>query len=272
MKRSFKKINSLFFSLLLVLLIGTNALAAPNTAAAAKIAEKAAVVTTQATTKTAAKADKAAAKTDKTAAKRLAAPAAKAEPVSQTCVKVSWKGVSGADGYCISMKTGKNWKTVGTYKSTTRWVRLHGLKAGTAYNFRVCAYTKTTKGNVMGSYSKTVKVTTTAPAKKDPKTDKPAVTKPAAPAAKAETVSHECIKVSWKGVKNANGYRIYVKTANGWKSTGTYKPTTRWVKLHNLKPNTTYTFKVRAYTNVDNNKVWGSYSKAVTAVTAKNKK
>ncbi|MDO5409763.1 MAG: fibronectin type III domain-containing protein [Lachnospiraceae bacterium] len=94
--------------------------------------------------------------TVKTAAKRLAAPVAKAEPVSQTYVKISWKGVSGADGYCISMKTGNKWKTVGSYKSTTRWVRLHNMKPNTTYTFKVRAYTNVTNQTVWGSYSKPV--------------------------------------------------------------------------------------------------------------------
>ena len=39
--------------------------------------------------------------------------------------------------------------------------------------------------------------------------------KTAAPAVKAQTIDWNGIKVSWKGVSNAAGYRIYIKTGSG---------------------------------------------------------
>ena len=57
---------------------------------------------------------------------------------------------------------------------------------------------------------------------------------PAAPDVSAESVGPNIIKVSWKGVKNADGYRIYVKDGTKWVKQGDYKSTTRWVKVWGL--------------------------------------
>ena len=84
---------------------------------------------------------------------------------------------------------------------------------------------------------------------------------PAAPAVSAESVGPNIIKVSWKGVKNADGYRIYVKDGTKWVKQGDYKSTTRWVKVWGLEPDTRYTFTVRACTKTDSGVVWGNYDR-----------
>ena len=95
--------------------------------------------------------------------------------------------------------------------------------------------------------------------------------KTAAPAVKAQTIDWNGIKVSWKGVSNAAGYRIYIKTGSGWKIQGEYKSTTRWVLIRNLEFNKKYTFTVRACAETDSGKVWGDYSRTgASAVTALN--
>ncbi len=76
--------------------------------------------------------------------------------------KITWKKVPGADGYEISMRTGKgSYKPV---KSITRGKTVtyakSGLKKGKSYQFRVRAYKKSGKKKAYGDYSnvKTLKM------------------------------------------------------------------------------------------------------------------
>lgn len=70
------------------------------------------------------------------------------------------------------------------------------------------------------------------------------------------------VKLSWKKVKNADGYVIYMKTG-----TGKYKAVknitngkTVSCTKKNLKKGKTYYFKIRAYRKANGQKVYGSYS------------
>ena len=77
-------------------------------------------------------------------------------------VKLTWKKVLRADGYEISMRTGK-----GSYKAvkviakgkTTSYTKA-GLKKGKSYTFRIRAYKKAGSKKIYGSYSsgKTLKL------------------------------------------------------------------------------------------------------------------
>ncbi len=70
------------------------------------------------------------------------------------------------------------------------------------------------------------------------------------------------VKLSWKKVKNADGYKIYMKSGNGeYKAVKTItNGKTVNYKKKNLKKGKTYYFKVRAYCKVNGKKVYGSYS------------
>ena len=71
------------------------------------------------------------------------------------------------------------------------------------------------------------------------------------------------VKVSWKKVSGASGYRIYRSTSKN----GTYKKVksiTNGSKLTwtntKLKKKKTYYYKVRAYRKVDSKNIYGAYS------------
>ncbi len=77
-------------------------------------------------------------------------------------VKVTWKKVAKADGYEVSMRTGK-----GSYKVVQKFSKgkvtnftKSGLKRGKSYSFRVRAYKKLGNRQVFGSYSnvKSIKI------------------------------------------------------------------------------------------------------------------
>ena len=76
---------------------------------------------------------------------------------------------------------------------------------------------------------------------------------------KVAAVGHNALKVSWSKVKNADGYRVYVKENGKWKTVGDTKSTSYVHK--NLKTGKSYTYTVKAYKKTAGGTVWSSYNK-----------
>lgn len=76
---------------------------------------------------------------------------------------------------------------------------------------------------------------------------------------KVAAVGHNALKVSWSRVKNADGYRVYVKENGKWKTVGDTKSTSYVHK--NLKTGKSYTYTVKAYKKTADGTVWSSYNK-----------
>ena len=172
----------------------------------------------------------------------------KAASAAYNKVKISWNKVSGASGYEVyqyNAKT-KKYTKVATVKGTS--YTKSGLTTGTSYSYKVRAYKTVDKKNVYGSYSKAVSA-------------KPSLSKVAG--VKTVNVSGKAVKVTWKKVSGASGYKLYRST----KKNGSYKLVKtvkgyKTVKYTNkkLKKGKTYFYKVRAYKTVGKKKVYGSYS------------
>ena len=79
--------------------------------------------------------------------------------------------------------------------------------------------------------------------------------------------STDYIKLSWKKVTGATGYRVYQYNS----STGKYKTlktlTGTSYTVKNLKAGTTYKFAVKAYTKADGETLWAASSKTLTTAT-----
>lgn len=172
----------------------------------------------------------------------------KATSVDYNKVKLNWKKVSGASGYKVyqyNAKT-KKYTEIATVKGTS--YTKSGLTTGTKYSYKVRAYKIVNKKNIYGSYSKTVSA-------------RPALNKVAG--VKTVNISGKSIKVTWKKVSGASGYKLYRST----KKNGSYKLVktlkgSKTVKYTNkkLKKGSTYFYKVRAYKTVGKKTVYGSYS------------
>ena len=172
----------------------------------------------------------------------------KAASAAYNKVKISWNKVSGVSGYEVyqyNAKT-KKYTKVATVKGTS--YTKSGLTTGTSYSYKVRAYKTVDKKNVYGSYSKAVSA-------------KPSLSKVAG--VKTVNVSGKAVKVTWKKVSGASGYKLYRST----KKNGSYKLVKtvkgyKTVKYTNkkLKKGKTYFYKVRAYKTVGKKKVYGSYS------------
>ena len=172
----------------------------------------------------------------------------------QTEIKLSWKAVKGATGYRVyvyNTKT-KKYNIVAKYVKGKTSYTVKDLKANTSYKFAVKAYTKvdgelfwaeeSTKATVKTLVGKTSNIT-------------------AAPAATS-------VKLSWKKVSGADGYRVYVYNAN----TKSYKILEKNVTgtsytVKGLKAGTSYKFAVKAYDTVSNKTVWSNQYTTVNVTT-----
>ena len=159
----------------------------------------------------------------------------KASAVTSTSVTLKWSKVSGASGYEIQKQTNGVWQSAAVTQKTT--AKLTGLRLGTTYRYRVRAYA--TGGGVRyGTPSNAISVTA-APTVKN---------------LKASAKTSYSVKLKWSKVSDAAGYRLQKYVDKQWvtvlKST---RKTTYTVKK--LAPNTSYKFRVCAYTNG----VFGAY-------------
>ena len=156
-------------------------------------------------------------------------------------IKLTWKKVTGADGYRVyqyNSKTGK-YEKIKTTTGTSYTVKK--LKAGTTYKFAVKAYTK---DNGETLWAASYKKFTTA-------------TKPATPTVKATAGSKQAT-ISWNKVTGATGYVVYMQDEFGdYKKIGSTKKTSYTRKK--LTKGKTYYFRVRAYKTVDGKNIYGGY-------------
>lgn len=165
-------------------------------------------------------------------------------------VTLTWSGVDGATGYRIYRSTSKTSgfkKIKSITKSSKVTYTNSNVSCGTTYYYKVRAYRLVDGNYYFGAYSPVVG----------------AKAKPATPGSfKAAKSTRTKVKVTWKAVAGASGYRIYrstsktggfsrIKTVKSGASTSYVKKTTR---------NKTYYYKMRAYTTVNGKKVWGAYT------------
>lgn len=165
-------------------------------------------------------------------------------------VTLTWSGVDGATGYRVYRSTSKTSgftkiKSITTSSKVT--YTNSNVSCGTTYYYKVRAYRLVDGNYYFGAYSPVVS----------------AKAKPATPGSfKVAKSTRTKVKVTWKKVTGASGYRIYrstsktggfssIKTVKSGSSTSYTKKTTR---------NKTYYYKMRAYTTVNGKKVWGAYT------------
>ncbi len=178
---------------------------------------------------------------------RLKLGKVKSLKVSKTAtsyIKLTWKKVTGAEGYKVSYSTdGKKWKTLTTEKNS---LTVKKLKAGQSYRFKVCA----TAGKYSGSYSSQLKTATKVSQ------------------AKLKTVKSSksgTLTATWSKPGGADGYQLYLSTSKKFTSKTTKKVTVKKGKtvkttVKSLKKNKTYYVKIRGYKTVNDKKVYGSFS------------
>lgn len=146
---------------------------------------------------------------------------------SASGAKVTWKKVTGAEGYKIYRKTGSgDWKLIGTTTNNKKFTYTDKTaKSGKTYSYSVQAYYSKTNS----AYNKTgLKIKYLA-------------------APKAETkVYTNSIQVSWDKVSGAKEYVVYRKAPGDSKWTKLTTTTKLSYKDTNVKNNKTYSYRVKA--------------------------
>ncbi len=166
---------------------------------------------------------------------------------SISAIKLTWKKVTGADGYRIyqyNTKT-KKWDTVKTITSGSAVsYKVSGLKSGTVYKFKIKAYKKD-DGTIWGKDST---VLTTA-------------TKPAIPTLKLTSKNGKAV-ANWTNVSGESGYQLYYATKKDgeFKKVKSYGADVVKGAKSGLTVGKTYYFKVRAFKKVDGKVIYGSWS------------
>ena len=169
-------------------------------------------------------------------------------------LRINWTKNANADGYIVEMYQGNKWVRVSkiTNNNTTTF-RKAGLKAGTAYKFRVRAYKMSGKTALYGNYSATVVARTN-----------PSVIK----GAKLGGRAADALRINWTKNASADGYIVEMYQGNkcGRVAKITSNSTTTFRKA-GLKASTVYKFRVRAYKMSGKTALYGNYSATVTART-----
>lgn len=167
-----------------------------------------------------------------------------------TSIKVSWNKLNGVSGYRIYRSTKKNsgYKYLKQLSSESTSYTNKKLKSGKTYYYKVRAYSNVFGDRYYGAYS--------APLKSGTRPAKPKVT---------VKRSGRRLKIKYKKISGASGYRIYIRTGKK----GKYKRVKQYTSgkkvsytSKKLKRKKTYYVKVRAYKIINGKKYFGGYSKS----------
>ena len=157
---------------------------------------------------------------------------------SQTSATVTlkWKAVEGATAYNVYVRDG-SWILL--TKTSALTYKITGLNSGAEYKFAVRALIDNDGEEILApSYKSFTTITKPAP----PKT------------VKASATTATSVTLKWSACTGATGYRVYIKTADGWE---TVKTTTgRSYTVTGLDRNTKYSFAVKPYTKYDSEYYW----------------
>lgn len=173
----------------------------------------------------------------------------KTKVLNYKTIQVSWTGTDYADSYNVYRKTGSgNWKKIA---SGITGVSYKDTKAvtGTTYSYTVRAVSYTWGKAVLSSYDRSsvrgkAKLT-------------------AVSLTSVKNAGKNTVKVSWKKVTGANGYRVYRSTSKNGEYTSTgfiKKGSTVTFKDKKVSEGKTYYYKIRAYRTVNGKRVYGPYS------------
>ncbi len=169
-------------------------------------------------------------------------------------LRVNWSKNASADGYIVEMYQGNKWVRVAKITSNnTTTFRKAGLKAGTAYKFRVRAYKMSGKTAVYSAYS----------------TELAARTNPSVmTGVKLTGRAADALRINWSKNASADGYIVEMYQGNKWVRAAkiTNNNTTTFRKA-GLKASSVYKFRVRAYKMSGKTALYGNYSATVTART-----
>ena len=169
-----------------------------------------------------------------------------ASSVTSSEISLKWNENTMAEGYVLEKKDGTNWMPImSTANTSDTSYKVSGLRAGTAYSFRLKAYIE----GLSSEYA-TLNVNTRP----------------------YKTVGMKCggktsdsITLQWDKNTSASGYELQKYDGSKWVAIKTLTSNTDTsYTVTNLAPSTTYKFRLRAY------KSFGSVAKSYSEFTALN--
>jgi len=140
---------------------------------------------------------------------------------------LAWNAVSGAWGYRVERYSGNAWVHVGTTREGH--YNAAGLASNSVHKFRVFSQIAFKRNAARDSVASTVTVRTKPPAPTNLRHN--------------NSFTHNSVRLQWNAVGNVNRYHIY--RSDGTKIVGTGNKNA-YISVTGLKPNTTYSFFVRA--------------------------
>lgn len=171
-------------------------------------------------------------------------------------LRINWTKNVSADGYIVEMYQGNKWVRAGkiTNNSTTTF-RKAGLKASTAYKFRVRAYKMSGKTALYGDYSAVVTAMTN-----------PSIVKGVKIAGKAK----DALRINWTKNASAQGYIVEMHKGGKWvRAAKIANGNTTTFRKAGLAKNTTYKFRVKAYYMSGKTALYGNYGSVSGKTAAK---
>lgn len=162
---------------------------------------------------------------------------------SRSSIGLSWDAVKYADGYRVYEKVDGKWKRL-TQTAELRFSHT-GLKLNSSHLYTVRAFRKIGNATVLGAYDAGGIRASTALAQPG--------------SLRAASAGNRTIRLSWKAVADADGYRVYRKTKDGWKYAADTAALS--VQCRSLNWGSTYTYTVRAYEKIGTGRSYGLYSK-----------
>lgn len=158
-------------------------------------------------------------------------------------INLKWNSVKNADGYSVYIHDGKKWRGYGSTKRL--YMEVDDLHSAKVYKFKVRAYELVKGKRNYGAYSSVIT----------------AVTEPdEVEGVKASSRARNSITLKWSKVPRAKGYQVYLYDKAKGKYVKKAVVSANAVTIKNLKENTSYSFKVRAYYKYDGKYYYGEYS------------
>jgi len=165
--------------------------------------------------------------------------------VSSTSIKISWRAVSSVSGYQLYRST----SATGTFtRATSRTSTTYsntGLKAGTAYYYKVRVYKVIGTATYYGPFSAI-------------KTGVTLLAKPATPTTAA--LGSTSVKVSWGAVTGATGYQLYRATSASGSYTRITSDTATVYTNSGLTAGKAYYYKVRVFKVIGTKTYYSQFS------------
>ena len=172
---------------------------------------------------------------------------------SYNSVTLSWNRNTTATGYKIEQYKGGKWVQIAVINSnSTTSYKAMGLKAATAYSFRIRAYKKS--GNVTAHSGYTKYNTLTSPTN---------VT-----LLKASKRTSSTVTLGWSKNSTATGYKIEQYKGGKWVQIAQISSNnTAYYTVAKLKRNTSYSFRIRAYKTINGKTSHSAYTTVKTSTT-----